>query len=145
MGVTIPGITTTSANGATVAIPGSHLWGPDRAPQIHEAIAAEMEVGECLIFLGSLYHGGGTNSTTDVKRPLHGLFFTRGYYRQEENVYLANKFEDVLSWSPEAQKLLGYELSHPNIGYTQDFLSPIQFMQGKELVEIEELSTYQKH
>ena len=68
------------------------------------------------MLLGSLYHGGGTNSTEDVKRTLQGLFFTRGYYRQEENVYLANRADDVLDWSPEAQKLLGYCVSSPNIG-----------------------------
>ena len=132
MGFMIPGIKTTQINGATVAIPGSHLWGADRAPRVEETVCVELDVGECFVLLGSLYHGGGTNSTADVKRTLHGLFFTRGYYRQEENIYLVNKFQDVLSWSSEAQKLLGYHLSRPNIGYTQDFLTPVQFMGGKK-------------
>jgi ectoine hydroxylase-related dioxygenase (phytanoyl-CoA dioxygenase family) len=103
----IPKIKTTRENGATVAIPGGHLWGAERAPQVEEMVCVEMEVGECFVLLGSLYHGGGTNSTSDVRRILHGLFFPRGHYRQEENIYIANRPEDVLSWSVEAQKLLG--------------------------------------
>ncbi len=42
---------TTSANGATIAIPGSHLWSPDRRPLDKEAIPAELEVGDAFIFL----------------------------------------------------------------------------------------------
>jgi hypothetical protein len=38
----------------------------------------------------------------------------------------------VLSWSSEAQQRLGYHLSQPNIGYTQDFLTPVQFMRGSK-------------
>jgi ectoine hydroxylase-related dioxygenase (phytanoyl-CoA dioxygenase family) len=89
MGFMIPGIKTTRENGATVAIPGSNLWGADCAPMVDETICVEMDVGECFVLLGSLYHGGGTNSTSGVRRTLHGLFFTRGYYRQEENIYIA--------------------------------------------------------
>ena len=133
MGFMIPGIDTTQANGATVAIPESHLWGADRPPKDEETVCVEMDVGECFVLLGSLYHGGGTNSTSDARRTLHGLFFTRGYYRQAENIYLANRFEDILSWSTEAQKRLGYHLSQPNVGYAQDFLTPVQFMEANRV------------
>lgn len=55
---------TTKENGATIAIPGSHLWGPDRKPLYDEAVPAELEIGDALIFLGNLYHAGGGNTTT---------------------------------------------------------------------------------
>jgi ectoine hydroxylase-related dioxygenase (phytanoyl-CoA dioxygenase family) len=55
---------TTAENGATIVIPGSHLWGPDRCPKNEEAIPAELEPGDALIFAGNLYHAGGGNSTT---------------------------------------------------------------------------------
>ncbi|EHA23778.1 hypothetical protein ASPNIDRAFT_126024, partial [Aspergillus niger ATCC 1015] len=45
---------TTKENGATVAIPGSHLWGPERRPLDEEAIPAELEPGDAFIFLGNL-------------------------------------------------------------------------------------------
>jgi len=57
---------TTRENGATMVIPGSHVWGPERAPREHEAIPAELEIGDALIFLGNTYHAGGKNSTTYV-------------------------------------------------------------------------------
>ena len=55
---------TTKENGATICIPGSHLWGPDRCPYDHEAVPAELEPGSALIFVGNLYHAGGGNITT---------------------------------------------------------------------------------
>lgn len=129
LGFLIAGVKTTYENGATLAIPGSHLWGPDRAPHVHEAAYAEMEPGDCWVMLGGLYHAGGANKTESARRILHGLFFTRGFLRQEENIYLANTPEQVLSWSPEAQKAMGYTLSSPNIGYVL-FRQPLDYMRG---------------
>jgi ectoine hydroxylase-related dioxygenase (phytanoyl-CoA dioxygenase family) len=57
---------TTAANGATIVIPESHLWGPDRCPLNEEAVPAELEPGDALIFVGNMYHAGGGNSTTYV-------------------------------------------------------------------------------
>lgn len=54
---------TTKENDATVAIPGSHLWGQERRPLDEEAVPIELEVGGALIFLGTLYHAGGSNIT----------------------------------------------------------------------------------
>ena len=54
---------TTKENGATICIPGSHLWGPERCPYDHEAVPAELEPGSALIFVGNLYHAGGGNIT----------------------------------------------------------------------------------
>jgi len=55
---------TTKANGATVVIPKSHKWKDERCPYDHEAVPAELEPGDSLIFLGSTYHAGGANVTT---------------------------------------------------------------------------------
>lgn len=68
-------------------IPGSHLWGADRAPKTDEIVYAVMEKGDCLAFLGGLYHAGGHNSTTDQYRPVHDLSFVRGYMRQEVRIH----------------------------------------------------------
>ena len=57
----------TKENGATQVIPGSHVWGPERAPEVYEAIPAELEIGDALLFLGNTYHGGGANITKYVK------------------------------------------------------------------------------
>ncbi|KAJ9299212.1 hypothetical protein DTO271G3_2834 [Paecilomyces variotii] len=125
----IPGVKTTVENGATQAIPGSHLWGSVRAPKVEEVCYAEMDVGDAYVMLGGTYHAGGANITQNEKRTVHGLFYVRGYMRQEENIYLVNNSEDVLTWSPEAQKVLGYSVSSPNIGFA-DFRRPIDYLKG---------------
>lgn len=52
VGCLIAGSRTTVKNGATRVIPGSHLWGTDRAPKPEEAVYAEMEPGSALFTLG---------------------------------------------------------------------------------------------
>lgn len=47
---------------------------------------ATMQKGDALAFLGSVYHAGGGNITKDWKRPMHSLFFCRGYLRTEVSI-----------------------------------------------------------
>ena len=76
---------------------------------IDTAIPSEMDPGSALVFLASSYHGGGTNSTTDEWRKVHGLFFVRGTLRQEENQFLAVPRSQVLGMNDELLSLLGYK------------------------------------
>ncbi|CAH0057839.1 unnamed protein product [Clonostachys solani] len=55
VGCLIAGSRATYKNGATAVIPGSHLWGPDRAPKVEECTYAEMEPRSALFTLGSKY------------------------------------------------------------------------------------------
>ena len=68
-----------------------------------------MEPGSALIFLASCYHGGGHNSTRDDVRRVHGLFFTRGTLRTEENQFLAVPRSKALMMSEKMLSLLGYK------------------------------------
>ncbi|MGH9081273.1 MAG: phytanoyl-CoA dioxygenase family protein, partial [Acidimicrobiales bacterium] len=56
----------TEANGATRIVPGSHTasGSPDLITQ-YDSIPAEMAKGSVLVWHGSLWHGGGANTTTD--------------------------------------------------------------------------------
>ena len=63
-------------------VPSSHLWGHSRRPRGEEAVAAEMEVGEAFMFLGSTVHGGGSNVTHE-SRPMHSFFYCRSWMRPE--------------------------------------------------------------
>ncbi|EWZ43169.1 hypothetical protein FOCG_01946 [Fusarium oxysporum f. sp. radicis-lycopersici 26381] len=78
VGCLIAGSRATYKNGATAVIPGSHLWGPDRAPKVEECTYAEMEPGSALFTLGTTYHGGGTNqcqkTDPDAVRTLFAIF-----------------------------------------------------------------------
>ena len=58
----------TEANGATRIVPGSHLF--DHSPPYgdpQETIPAEMAAGSVLVWPGSLWHGGGANSTDSTR------------------------------------------------------------------------------
>ncbi|KAL6702057.1 hypothetical protein J3F84DRAFT_343554 [Trichoderma pleuroticola] len=109
---------TTKENGATVIIPKSHLWGPERCPLDEETISAELEVGDAAIFVGNVYHAGGANVTKDDARETIGVFMCKGTLRQEENQYLELPPEVAKDrgFSPQLLRLLGYGLCPPALG-----------------------------
>ncbi|NBE49952.1 phytanoyl-CoA dioxygenase family protein [Streptomyces boluensis] len=111
----------TSANGATLVIPGSHHWDDERAPTYAEAVPAVMPAGSALLWPGGVYHGGGAN-TTDSPRYSLSVGLDLGNLRQEENQYLAVSRETVLTLPEEVQRLLGWDRCPPGLGQveTQD-------------------------
>jgi ectoine hydroxylase-related dioxygenase (phytanoyl-CoA dioxygenase family) len=100
----------------------------DQWSKAENLVYAEMEKGDAYFMLGGTYYAGGENITTDETRPMHGLFFTRGVMRAEENQYLIHSKEEVLSWPPQVQRKMGFHLSSPNIGFV-DFQLPVEWMQ----------------
>src|SRR5246127_1634345 len=46
-------------NGAAVALPGSHRWGPRPPGPDDPALPVVMPAGSCVFFVGTLWHGGG--------------------------------------------------------------------------------------
>ncbi|QOT74484.1 phytanoyl-CoA dioxygenase family protein (plasmid) [Sphingobium fuliginis] len=108
----------TASNGATMVIPGSHKWDMDRRPQPHEAVPAEMKRGSGLMYVGSVYHGGGANISNECRLAI-ALSFTQGYHRQEENQYLVVPRDMVKQYPKRVQQLLGYEMSPPFCGWVE--------------------------
>ena len=53
----------TEANGATRVVPGSHRWVDEVPTADTPTRAVEMPAGAALLYLGSLWHGGGANRT----------------------------------------------------------------------------------
>ena len=53
----------TEANGTTRVVPGSHRWVDELPTADVETRSVEMAAGAALIYLGSLWHGGGANRT----------------------------------------------------------------------------------
>lgn len=79
-----------------------------------------MKAGSALIFMGSSYHGGGHNSIPDFVREVHGLFFIRGMYRQEENQFLAIPHNVAMGMSEKMLSLLGYKKPTTTLGIVED-------------------------
>jgi ectoine hydroxylase-related dioxygenase (phytanoyl-CoA dioxygenase family) len=106
----------TTANGATRIVVGSHRW-TDRFPTADDPVVAlTIPAGSALIYLGSLWHGGGANHTD---RPRAGvvLHYAASWLRPVENHVLAVPPAVVATLPERLQELLGYNISPPFIGY----------------------------
>lgn len=103
----------TEANGATHVVPGSHTWVDKQPGPGSTALRAVMPAGSVMFFLGSVFHGGGANTT---QRPRLGVIleYVAAWLRQQENQYLAVPREVVRDLSPRLQELLGYNI-HGNL------------------------------
>ncbi|KAL9120234.1 MAG: hypothetical protein Q9187_003213 [Circinaria calcarea] len=132
LGLLVPGVRTTAANGATLVVPGSHLWDHSRRPKLHEAEPAEMSVGEAFIFLGSTVHAGGANTTLE-SRAVHGFFYCRSYLRPEENQFLWWTKKDIEKWSLAAQKQAGYVLDNPFLGHCNE-TNPVDLFRVSDVI-----------
>ena len=96
-------------NGATLVVPGSHLWPADRAHVPEEVQAAEMPAGSVLFWMGGLLHGAGANTSTDWRYGVI-LTYSLGWVRQEENQYMNVPRERLAQLSPEARQMAGFDM-----------------------------------
>lgn len=121
----------TEANGATRLVPGSHLW--DHAPDYgatYDSVAAEMPAGSVLIWHGSLWHGGGAN-TTDRRRYGIAMNYCAGWIRQQENQQLGLPLSTVQRFDPRLQDLCGFDTYLHLIGHI-DKQTPAQRLLGRD-------------
>jgi len=105
------------SNGATRIVPGSHVR--DHSPsygQRYDSVPAEMEKGSVLVWHGSLWHGGGANST-DRPRVGIAMNYCAGYIRQQENQQLGIPLEIARGFSPRLRELVGYGVYRGLIGH----------------------------
>jgi hypothetical protein len=107
----------TAENGATRFIPGSHRWPPGRTPADDDPIEeAVMSPGSVMFYLGSLWHGGGAN-TTGAPRLGVILEYAAGWLRQQETHLLAVPRAIARELPERLQELLGYNIYPPFVGY----------------------------
>ena len=114
----------TEANGATRLVPGSHT--ADRSPnpfEPHETVAAEMPAGSVLVYHGSLWHGGGANTTSE-RRVGIAMNYCAGWVRQQENQQLGIPHEIARRFSPRLRELVGYGVYNHLLGHI-DKKSPV--------------------
>lgn len=107
----------TEANGATRIIPGSHL--ADQSPHFgspYDSIPAEMAAGSVLVWHGSLWHGGGAN-TTDERRVGIAMNYCAGWIRQQENQQLGIPVGTARTFSPRLRELCGFGVYAGLIGH----------------------------
>lgn len=114
--------TVTPENGGTLIVPGSHIRSDDLPPPTYEdAIHVAAEPGDCVVILCSVYHAGGANEMQvgdeNSVRTLVLCGWSAGMLKQEENQYLQLTKEEVMRLPLEAQRLAGWDVSLPYLGY----------------------------
>ncbi len=107
----------TEANGATRLVPGTHLasdhpiYGGD-----YETVAASMPKGSVLVWNGSLWHGGGTN-TASGRRVGIAMNYCAGWIRQQENQQLGIPAATAAGFSQRLRELVGYSVYNGIMGH----------------------------
>ena len=120
----------TSENGATQVVPGSTQWPDDQEIKPEQITQAEMKAGSVLVYSGSVFHGGGAN-TSDQDRIGINITYALGWLRQEENQYLSCPPELAKDFGPTLQGLAGYAMGQYALGY---FTPPGAPGEGPEVV-----------
>jgi ectoine hydroxylase-related dioxygenase (phytanoyl-CoA dioxygenase family) len=116
----------TEANGATRLVPGTHLGPSPDYGRPYDTIAAEMARGSVLVWPGSLWHGGGAN-TTPRRRVGLACNYCAGYIRQQENQQLGIPREVAAGFPERLQRLCGYGIYSGLIGHI-DKRDPIELL-----------------
>ena len=127
-----------AANGGTLFVPGSHRFPgtPDDPGALDgaEVRALEMPAGSVMIFHGSLWHGGGANTTADEWRCGVNVQYCPGFVRQQQNPYLGIPPELAAEFSDRLLTLLGYRLYKGIMGHV-DGRSPGEVVFGARMAE----------
>lgn len=102
-------------NGGTLLWPGSHKRQSEILLPPQDAIAAELDPGDVLLFLGSTLHAGGANRT-DISRRGMIISYSLGWLKPYELPWLAYPPEVAREFSKELAELAGYRAHRPNLG-----------------------------
>jgi ectoine hydroxylase-related dioxygenase (phytanoyl-CoA dioxygenase family) len=107
----------TEENGATRLVPGTHLADDSPNPLEHyQSIPAEMAKGSVLVWVGSLWHGGGANHTNE-RRVGIAMNYCAGYIRQQENQQLGIPRGIARQFPRRLQELCGYSIYNGLMGH----------------------------
>jgi ectoine hydroxylase-related dioxygenase (phytanoyl-CoA dioxygenase family) len=108
----------TEENGATMLVPGSHRWPPERrrATGGEPTIPAAMTAGSALVYSGRVLHGGGANRSV---APRLGLVTTwvRSWLRQQEQFVVTCPPDVARHFPPRLRELVGYDVYPPLLGH----------------------------
>ena len=118
----------TAANGATLLVPGSHRWPKERRAGDDEVVAAEMEAGSVLVWLGGTLHAGGANVSGDWR---YGVILTYsvGWVRQEENQSLAVPREIARELPKDLLDMIGHTMNGA-LGFAEGYTTPVSAQEG---------------
>ncbi len=82
-------------------------------------IEAVMPRGSALIYTSNFIHGSGKNRSNGMRRAM-ALHYNLGWLRQEENQYLSLPPEAARVLPEALQRLIGYDLGGPYLGFVEE-------------------------
>jgi ectoine hydroxylase-related dioxygenase (phytanoyl-CoA dioxygenase family) len=107
----------TSTNGATELLQGSHRWAePPTDEQLPQAIKAEMKAGSVIIFVATIWHGGGPNRSKHVREAVT-FQYCQPWMRPQENILLGFDPKEIPNISPRMLSLIGMSVHPPFVGH----------------------------
>ena len=105
----------TTDNGATIVFPRSQ---GQRAtpPDPRDGVKVKMPAGSVLLYSGTLWHGGGANTSEATRL---GVIFTyaESWLRPQDSHLISVPLEVARGLTPELRALLGYAMRPPFLGY----------------------------
>src|SRR5271157_1045613 len=117
----------TPDNGATVLLPGSHRWGRRRPGPDDPALPVVMPAGSCVFFVGTLWHGGGANTTTRDRLAVTAQY-CQPWLRPMEAFTLSVSRDIARTVSDDIRRMLGYSIHPPFVGAV-DGLHPLRLLE----------------
>ena len=105
----------TAGNGGTIVFPGSHRQRSSR-PDPGDGHVVEMPAGSVLIYTGTLWHGGGANTSDNPRLGLI-LTYVESWLRAQDAHLISVPVDMARQLSPELRALLGYAMRPPFLGY----------------------------
>ena len=106
----------TETNGATRIVPASHRGALERADATTPTVSVEIPAGSVMIYLGSLWHGGGANRTGRARLGV-AIEYIASWLRPQETQLLAVPTQIARNLPERLQELLGYNIRPPFLGY----------------------------
>jgi hypothetical protein len=120
----------TADNGATVVIPGSHRWGKRRPSDEDRALPVVMPAGSCVFFVGTLWHGGGANTTVRERLAVTAQY-CEPWLRPMEAFTMSVSREIARTVSDDIRRMLGYSIHPPFVGAV-DGLHPLRLLDADQ-------------
>jgi len=90
-----------------------------------DPIACVMPAGSVVLFLSTLWHGGGANRTESSSRLAVSAQYCEPWLRPQENQQLVVPFDQLFTVDPKIRSLLGYSIHPPFVGHV-DGLHPLK-------------------
>ncbi|WP_343574417.1 phytanoyl-CoA dioxygenase family protein [Mycobacterium sp.] len=119
----------TADNGATVLYPGSHRWGKRRPGPADAAMPVVMPAGSCVFFVGTLWHGGGANTTAEDRLAVTAQY-CQPWLRPMEAFTLSISRDIARAVSDDIRRMIGYSIHPPFVGAV-DGLHPLRLLEDR--------------